>query len=181
MDHGRSSPAPATEVAYARAVVDALAREDWSDYTNLLATRADMIGVFAEHDRDTRRKRRDRRRLVWRRVNKLRGEGAERGWKSTRHEARMRSLPWGEVTIVDVWRSDSDDRRLPPDTVAARLVVELEHAGTTHWLDLRTCVQVQRGWVTLHPMALLERAPRSKGTSLVRGDAAAAPEPTEHP
>lgn len=176
MDH-QPGPAPASEVAYARAVVRALAESDWEGYTNLLVTRADMIGVFASFERDSPRKRRNRRRLVWRRVNQLRGGEAETGWKEVRRSAfgglgAGEASPWGGATIRDVRRIAVEDERLPPGSVAARLLVVVEREGATLWLDLGTCVRTARGWVTLHSMSLRKPGSEPPGESLLHGSEA---------
>jgi hypothetical protein len=45
---GKVRPAPATEVALGRTVLEALQRDDWDAYANLLATRADMLELYAD-------------------------------------------------------------------------------------------------------------------------------------
>lgn len=176
-EHERPGPAPTTEVGFGRTVVELLAREDWDAYDDLLATRADMIGVFSGHERDSRRERRNQRRTVWRRVNDLRGGEAKRAWDEALREARARSLPWSEVELADVRRSPSSNRRLPEDAQAYELLVVLEHEGTRLWLDLGTCVKTSRGWVTLDSMSLREEGTRGPGESLLHPDEGASADP----
>jgi hypothetical protein len=166
---GKVRPAPASELAFGRAVLEALRRDDWDGYTNLLATRADMMGLYADEDRGVGRERRKRRRMVWRRVNRLRDGEAEEGWSSTRSQALADGIAWDAVRLVDV-RSEKvpvDDGDLPPDTTAARLVLVLEHQGRARALALGTCVRSSRGWVALHPLAWQELGP-PRGESLLQ-------------
>lgn len=152
---GKVQPAPASELALARAVLEALQRDDWDGYTNLLATRADMMGLYADEDRGVGRELRKRRRMVWRRVNRLRDEEAERGWSSTRTRALAEGIAWDAVRLVDVRSAKVEpgtEHDLPPGTTAARIVLVLEHQGARRALALGPCVRSSRGWVTLHPM-----------------------------
>lgn len=146
-------PAPASEVAYGRAVVDALQRSDWEGYTDLIATRADMIGLYANLDRDSARERRARRRMVWRRVNKLRGGDAEEGWDQVLRAARDHGIDLSAAKLLDIRLvGEGPYRNLPAEVTAARLRLVLEHQGKTFGIDLRTCVKSKRGWVSLYPM-----------------------------
>lgn len=153
---GKVMPAPASELAFGRAVLEALQQGDWDAYTNLLATRADMMDLYADEPRGVGRERRKRRRMVWRRVNRLRDGEAEEGWSSTRRQALVEGIAWDAVRLVDVRRVAVVDDDMPDGTVAARLVVVLEHRGTTRALALGTCVRSSRGWVALHPLAWQE-------------------------
>jgi hypothetical protein len=150
---GKVAPAPASELAFGRAVVEALQQDDWDGYTNLLATRADMMGIYADEPRGVGRERRKRRRMVWRRVNRLRDGEAEEGWSSTRRQALVEGIAWDAVRLVDVRRVAVVDDDMPDGTVAAQLMVVLEHRGTERALALGTCVRSSRGWVALHPLS----------------------------
>jgi len=170
-DPGKVRAAPASELAFGRAVLDALVRDDWDGYTNLLATRADMLDIYADEDRGVGRERRKRRRMVWRRVNRLRDGEAEQGWSSTRSQALVDGIAWDAVRLVDV-RSEKvvmgPDGDLPPDTMAAWIMLVLEHQGTKRALVLGTCVRSSRGWVTLYPLAWQALGPEPlRGESLL--------------
>ncbi len=149
---GTVRPAPNSAVGLGRAAFGALQGDDWEGYVNLLVTRADMLGVFAEVDRNTGRKRRGRRRKVWRRVTRLRNGEAERGWKKTRRSAKTEGLAWATATLVDVRRTPLVDHQLPPRTDAGQLVLVVESHGTEYAIELGTCLHATRGWVTIHPM-----------------------------
>lgn len=167
---GKVAPAPASELALARAVLEALRQGDWDGYTNLLATRADMMGLYADEPRGVGREGRKRRRMVWRRINRLRDGEAEEGWSATRRQAQLEGLAWDAVRLVDVRRVAVADDDMPEGTTAARLVLVLEHQGTERALALGTCVRSSRGWVTLHPLAWQERgAGPPAGESLLAG------------
>lgn len=153
---GKVAPAPASELAFGRAVLEALQKGDWDGYTNLLATRADMMGLYDDEPRGVGRDRRKRRRMVWRRINRLRDGEAEEGWSSTRRQALVEGIAWDAVRLVDVLRVEIPQGELPDGTTAARLVLVLEHQGTERALALGTCVRSSRGWVALHPMAWQE-------------------------
>jgi len=166
----KTDPAPRTEVAYARAVVESLREREWESYTNLLATRADMMGIYAQSDRHSDRKRRQRRRMVWRRVNKLRNGGAKKGWRQVRRTLREEEIAWDAIRLRDVRRIPVEDERLPSKANAITLMLEfeLEIDGSTRWLDLGICVQAKRGWVALHPMSWSSWPPASgTGESLL--------------
>lgn len=164
---GKVHPAPASEVALARAVLGALQRDDWDGYTNLLATRADMLDIYGDEERGLGRELRKRRRMVWRRVNRLRDGEAEDGWQATRSRARREGVAWDAVRLVDVRREAITGPELPAGAMAARLELVLEHAGTERVLALGTCVRSSRGWVTLHPMAWREAPAAPRGESLL--------------
>jgi hypothetical protein len=149
---GKVEPAPHSALALGRAVFEALQQDDWEGYTNVLATRADMMAIFEDTDRGDGRKRRRRRRMVWRRVNNLRDEEAEEGWKEVRHEAEREDLPWASARLVDVRSAPADSHRLPPDATTARLRLVVEHRSRRRGIDLSTCVRTPRGWVVLYPM-----------------------------
>jgi hypothetical protein len=166
---GKVHPAPASEVALGRAVLEALRNDDWDGYANLLVTRADMLGLYAQEDRGVGRERRKRRRMVWRRVNRLRDGEAEEGWASTRRQARREGLAWDAVRLVDVRREAVEGSELPPGTAAARLELELEHQGARRVLALGTCVRAPRGWVALHPMEWRVPPDPPRGESLPGG------------
>jgi hypothetical protein len=171
---GKVQPAPASELAFGRAVLEALRGNDWDGYTNLLATRADMIGLYADEDRGVGRELRKRRRMVWRRVNRLRDGEAEEGWSSTRSQALADGIAWDAVRLVDVRREPvvmTAEGDLPPETTAARLVLVLEHQGAQRALALGTCVRSSRGWVALYPLAWQELGP-----GLPRGESLLAPD-----
>lgn len=153
---GKVAPAPASELAFGRAVLEALQRDDWDGYTNLLATRADMMGLYGDEPRGVGRELRKRRRMVWRRINRLRDGEAEEGWSSTRRQALVEGIAWDAVRLVDVLRVALPEGELPDGTTAARLVLVLAHQGTERTLTLGTCVRSSRGWVALHPMAWQE-------------------------
>lgn len=150
---GKVEPAPPSPLALGRAVVDALQRDDWEGYTNLLATRADMMALYADTDRGEGRKRRKRRRMVWRRVNRLRDGEAEDGWKTVRREAERDGMAWDAARLVDVRRERVSAERLPPGAEAVVLHVVLEHHGVLRVLDIGTCARSTRGWVALYPLA----------------------------
>jgi hypothetical protein len=179
---GKVEPAPASELAFGRAVIEALQHDDWDGYTNLLATRADMMGLYADEDRSEGRERRKRRRMVWRRVNRLRDGEAEEGWKSTRREAAREGVAWDAVRLVDVRRETVADDGLPEQTAAAQLELVLEHQGVERVLALGTCVRSPRGWVALYPMTWqADRTRPPRGESLLGrapppGDDVAAPD-----
>ena len=165
---GKVEPAPASELALARTVLEALRQGDFRGYTNVLVTRADMMGLYADEDRGVGRERRERRRMVWRRVNRLRDGEAEEGWASTRRRAAAEGLAWDAVRLVDVRREPAADGDLPEGVTAARLLLVLEHAGARRALSLGTCVRASRGWVVLHPMAWQELGPEPlRGESLL--------------
>ena len=174
---GKVKAAPASELALGRAVLEALQRDDWDGYTNLLATRADMMGLYGDEDRGVGRELRKRRRMVWRRVNRLRDGEAEQGWSSTRTQALAEGIAWDAVRLVDV-RSEKvepgTDHDLPPGTTAARVVLVLEHQGTRRALALGLCVRSSRGWVTLYPLAW-----RELGGEPPRGESLLAPQGAE--
>lgn len=172
---GKVEPAPASEVALARAVLEALRHDDWDGYTNLLATRADMLGLYADEDRGDARTRRKQRRMVWRRINRLRDGEAEEAWKATRSRARREGVAWDAVRLLDVRRETVGDDHLPPESAAARLELVLEHGGVQRVLALGTCVRSSRGWVVLYPMAWQEAPTPPRGESLLGGVAPSAP------
>lgn len=149
---GKVDPAPASEVAFGRAVLEALQRDDWDGYTNLLVTRADMMGLYRDQDRNEGRERRKRRRAVWRRVNRLRQDEAEDGWKATRRAAKREGMAWSDVRLVDIRREPVEEGSLPAGVEASRLALVLEHAGTHKVLSLGVCARAQRGWVATHAM-----------------------------
>ncbi len=172
---GKVSPTPTTSLGFGRKAFEMLRDEDWDGYTNLLVTRADMIAVFAEVDRNTSRKRRGRRRKVWRRVNRLRNEEAEAGWSATRTASRDQGVDWSAATLVDVRSSPATKvRQLPPKTERTALTIVIAHAGAEYAIDLGTCIRTKRGWVTTRPLQwqgpVVEPQP---GTSLMHGDAPA--------
>lgn len=164
---GKVHPAPASEVALGRAVLAALQRDDWDGYTNLLVTRADMLDIYGDEERGIGRELRKRRRMVWRRVNRLRDGEAEEGWQATRRRARSEGVAWEVVRLVDVRREAIADQELPAGSMAARLELVLEHAGVERVLALGTCVRSSRGWVTLHPLAWREAPAAPRGESLL--------------
>jgi hypothetical protein len=176
---GKVEPAPASELAFGRAVLEALQRDDWDGYTNLLATRADMMGIYAHEDHGESRERRKRRRMVWRRVNRLRDSEAEEGWKSTRSGATREGIAWDALRLVDVRRETVADDGLPEQAAAARLELVLEHQGVERVLALGTCVRAPRGWVALYPMQWQQdrnRPPRGESLLGRVGDHVAAPD-----
>lgn len=148
----QGDPAPASELAFGRAAFEALQRGDWDGYTKLLATRGDMMGLYSEVDRSEGRERRKRRRMVWRRVNRLRNGEAEEGWTTTRRKAELEGVAWDAVRLVDVRREPVSADRLPPGTEAAELQLVLEHGGVERVLGLGACVKAKRGWVALYPL-----------------------------
>lgn len=153
---GKVAPAPHSKLALGRAVFEGLQQDDWEGYTNVLATRADMMAVFEGSDRGDKNERRKRRRMVWRRVNRLRDGGAEQGWKEVRRTAKQHDdVAWGAARLVDVRHTPSGSSRLPPDTTAAQLRLVIEHRGAQLGIDLGTCVRTPRGWVVLYPMQWL--------------------------
>lgn len=181
---GKVEPAPASELALARAVLEALQRDDWDAYANLLATRADMLEIYADEERGVGRERRKRRRMVWRRVNRLRDGEAEEGWSSVRREALVQAIAWSDVRLVDVRRQAvavGDAGDLPPGTTAARLVLVLEHRGTRRALALGTCVRSSRGWVALHPLAWRELGPDPPAGESLLAPSEGRPEPRPEP
>jgi len=149
---GKVQPAPSSELALGREVFAVLQRDDWEDYTNLLVTRADMMPFFAEIDRRDARERRRRRRMVWRRVNRLRDGEAEQGWKDLRSAASEAGVDWQAARLVDVRRQPADDVRLPPQLNAVLLRLVIEHGDATVGVDLGPCIEASRGWVTLYPL-----------------------------
>jgi hypothetical protein len=177
---GKVEPAPASELALGRAVLEALQQDDWDAYANLLATRADMLEIYADEERGVGRERRKRRRMVWRRVNRLRDGEAEEGWSTVRREAQVLAIAWSDVRLVDVRRqavSVGDDGELPSGTTAARLVLVLEHRGTRRALALGTCVRSSRGWVALHPLSWQELGPEPPAGESLLAPGEPRPEP----
>jgi hypothetical protein len=167
---GKVEPAPASELALGRAVLEALRHDDWDGYTNLLATRADMMSLYAHESRAEERERRKRRRMVWRRVNRLRDGEAEDGWKAARREAARESVAWDAVRLVDVRQEPVEDGDLPPEAKAARLELVLEHQGAQGVLALGTCVRSARGWVVLYPMRWPTSWQAAPGTDVAAPD-----------
>lgn len=149
---GLVDPAPESALALGRAVFEAMQRDDWEGYTTLLATRGDMMGLYSTTDRSEGRQRRRRRRMVWRRINRLRGGEAEEGWKTARREAELEGVAWDAVRLVDVRSESVSPHRLPPGTETAELYLVLEHAGVEQVLALGACARSKRGWVALYPM-----------------------------
>lgn len=152
---GKVDPAPHSKLALGQAVFDALQGDDWNGYTNVLAARADLMAVFRDTDRGDPRERRRRRRMVWRRINRLRDGGAEEGWKDLRREAAGVGVVWDAARLVDVRHAPSTSERLPPDATAAQLRLVIEHRDVELGIDLGTCVRTPRGWVVLYPMQWL--------------------------
>ncbi len=165
---GKVDPAPASEVAFGRAVLEALQRDDWEGYTNLLATRADMMGLFRDEERDEGRERRKRRRMVWRRVNRLRQSEAEGGWKSTRADAARDGVAWDAVRLVDIRREPVREGVLPAGVEASTLELVLEHGGVERVLSLGLCARAQRGWIATDPIGWQRLRPTEpRGESLL--------------
>lgn len=152
---GKVDPAPHSMRALGRAVFDALERDDWDGYTNVLAARADLMAVFRDVDRGDRRERRRRRRMVWRRINRLRDGGAEKGWKAVRREAKRAGVAWDTARLVDVRHAPSTSDHLPADATTAHLRLVVEHRQVQQGIDLGPCVRTPRGWVVLYPMQWL--------------------------
>jgi hypothetical protein len=183
-DPGKVEPAPQSELAFGRAVLEALQKDDWDAYANLLVTRADMLEIHSEEERGVGRERRKRRRMVWRRVNRLRDGEAEEGWSTVRRTALMDAITWSDVRLADVRRHAvevGDDRDLPTGTTAARLVLVLEHRGTRRALALGTCVRSSRGWVALHPLAWQELGPEPPAGESLLAPGEPRPEPRPEP
>ncbi|MEM9462050.1 MAG: hypothetical protein AAGF11_48280 [Myxococcota bacterium] len=149
---GKVDPAPHSKLALGRAVFEALQQDDWDGYTNTLAARADMMAVFQDTDQGDRRERRRRRRIVWRRINRLRGGGAEAGWKKTRRAAKQAGVAWDTARLLDVRHGPSTPELLPSEVTAAELRLVIEHRGVQLGIDLGPCVRTPRGWVVLYPM-----------------------------
>ncbi len=169
---GKALPAPASEVALGRAVLETLRRDDWEGYANLLVTRADMLDVYGDEERGMGRDRRKRRRMVWRHVNRLRDGEAERAWNDAIREARRDGMAWDAVRLVDVRRDASPRDDLPPGTTAARLELVIAHADVERVLALGTCLRSSRGWVVMDPLAWRPVPTMPQGESLLRGDPA---------
>ncbi len=152
---GKVQPTPTSELAFGRKVFALLQQGDWEGYTNLLVTRADLLPLFESRDRTDRRERKRRRRMVWRRINRLRGGGAEKGWKALRREAEAEGVRWEAATLVDVRRAPNEDSRIPSDATAAQLRLVIDHGGTHLGIELGTSLRAERGWVSLYPMRWL--------------------------
>lgn len=181
---GKVEPTPKSELAFGRAVLAALQQGDWNAYANLLVTRADMLELHADEERGLGRERRKRRRMVWRRVNRLRDGEAEDGWSTVRREAKAQAIDWSAVRLVDVRRQVvevGDDHDLPSGTTAARLVLVLEHRGTRRALALGTCVRSSRGWVALHPLRWQELGPDPPAGESLLAPREGRPEPRPEP
>ena len=181
---GKVAPTPQSELAFGRAVLEALQKDDWNAYANLLVTRADMLEIHADEERGVGRERRKRQRMVWRRVNRLRNGEAEEGWSSVRREALVHAIGWSDVRLVDVRRQAvavGDDGDLPTGTTAARLVLVLEHRGTRRALALGTCMRSSRGWVALHPLEWQELGPEPPAGESLLAPSEGRPEPRPEP
>ncbi|MCA9706791.1 MAG: hypothetical protein KDK70_13145 [Myxococcales bacterium] len=173
---GKVEPAPHSPLALGRTVFEALQHDDWEGYTNVLATRADMMAVFEDADRGEGRERRRRRRMVWRRVNRLRDGGAERGWKETRRSAKQAGVAWGSARLVDVRHAPPSPDSLPGDATAAQLRLVIEHGGTERAVELGPCVRSPRGWIVLYPMRWLD-----EGSGEPFGESLLSPKPEPEP
>lgn len=147
---GKVGPAPKTKVDYARRVLELLSKDDWDAYTDVLATRADVMGMERT---GTRKKSRRQRRRLRRQVNSLRSEEAERGWTMVRRAVRDRGLAWDALKLRDIKESPSRRRSVPSNATASRLVLELEHDQQIFRLDLATVLEVKRGWVAIEAMS----------------------------
>ena len=152
---GKVEPAPHSSLALGRVVFEELQRDGWESYTNVLATRADMMALFEGTDRGDRRERRKRRRMVWRRINRLRDGEAEEGWKDLRRAAEREGVAWDAARLVDVRHAPSTNHRLPADATTAQLRIVIEHRGVQLGIDLGPCARTPRGWVVLYPMQWL--------------------------
>jgi len=152
---GKVEPTPTSELAFGRKVFATLQQGDWEGYTNLLVTRADLLPLFQHSDRTDRRERKRRRRMVWRRINRLRGGGAEEGWNALRRAAEAEGVRWDAATLIDVRRAPNKDDRIPPDATAAQLRLVIDHDGKDLGIELGTSLRAERGWVSLYPMQWL--------------------------
>lgn len=171
---GKVGPAPKTKVEYARKAFELLAKDDWDAYTDLLATRADVLGLAPDTERELRkkkgrRKNRRKRRRLRKQINSLRSEDGQRGWDRVRRAVRDRGIAWEALKIRDIKDSPSGHYNVPTLASASRLVIELEHGERIFRIDLATVVETKRGWVAVEAMEWHDGAETSElADSLLR-------------